>query len=110
VPAAGHVHVVEENPGRIVAELQAGGPAFLVVSITPDKDWSATLDGKPIPLETVNVGYQGARIPAGAHRFEMRYRDPLVGMGAAISFAALLALVLVVETEKRSGEPPAPPR
>jgi Bacterial membrane protein YfhO len=110
VPAAGHVHVVEENPGRIVAELQAGGPAFLVISITPDKDWSATLDGKLIPLDTVNVGYQGARIPAGAHRFEMRYRDPLFGIGGAISFAALLALALVVGTEKRSGEPAAPSR
>jgi hypothetical protein len=102
MPAAGRVERVAEDPGNVAAKLRASGPAFLVIRITPDKDWSATLDGKPISLETVDVGYQGARIPAGLHRLEMRYRDPLVVAGAAVSVLTLLGLGLAAAVERRS--------
>jgi len=42
------------------------------------------------------VGYQGIVVPAaGRHVVEMRYRNPLIAVGAAISLAALLALVFL---------------
>ena len=42
-----------------------------------------------------NIGYQGVEVPAGRHIVEMRYRNPLISAGAAISAATLLALAIV---------------
>jgi hypothetical protein len=48
---------------------------------------------------STNIGYQGVIVPtAGRHVIEMRYRNPLIIAGGAISIAALLALAFVAIT------------
>jgi hypothetical protein len=55
-----------------------------------------TIDGEPADPVVTNVGFQGVVIPApGRHIVEMRYRNPLIAAGGAISLAAALALVWV---------------
>ncbi|HEX6639555.1 MAG TPA: hypothetical protein VF215_00505 [Thermoanaerobaculia bacterium] len=94
-PAQGRVVNVREwmNGARI--DVEAAGRAFLVVSVTPHKYWRITIDGAEVPAFVTNVGYQGVVVPAGRHTMEMRYRNPLVSVGAAVSAAALLALLLL---------------
>jgi uncharacterized membrane protein YfhO len=81
------------NGARI--DVAAAGRAFLVMSVTPHKYWRITIDGKPAQSMVTNIGYQGVVVPAGRHVVEMRYRNPLIAIGAAISAATLLALTIV---------------
>jgi hypothetical protein len=95
-PAAGRVLHVRETSNTARIEVETAGRAFLVISVTPHKYWSITIDGVETPPIATNIGYQGVVVPAaGNHVVEMRYRNPLFATGGAISVAALLALVLL---------------
>ncbi len=95
-PARGVVHKWTEWPNGTRLQVEAAGRAFLVMSVTPHKYWRITIDGHETPAIVTNVGYQGIEVPPGRHEVEMRYRNPLIAVGAAISLATLLALVLFV--------------
>ncbi|MFL6247582.1 MAG: hypothetical protein ACJ74H_16275 [Thermoanaerobaculia bacterium] len=92
VPAPGIVHSWRETANGARIEVEARGVAFLVMSVTPHKNWRITIDGNDAPAINTNIGYQGVVVPPGRHLVEMRYRDPLVAAGAAVSAAALLGL------------------
>jgi uncharacterized membrane protein YfhO len=66
------------------------------MSVTPHKYWRVTLDGTPVDVVVTNIGYQGVAIPAGRHIVEMRYRNPLIAVGGAISIAALAAVAFML--------------
>jgi hypothetical protein len=95
-PARGIVRNVRETASTVRLEVETAGRAFLVMSVTPQKYWQITVDGAEAPAVVTNVGYQGVVIPtAGAHVVEMRYRNPLLAAGGAVSVATLLALGLL---------------
>ena len=95
-PSPGRVLRVAETANTARLEVETLGRAFLVISVTPHKYWTITIDGREVPAIPTNVGYQGIVVPtAGKHIVEMRYRNPLFVAGGAISIAALLALALV---------------
>ena len=86
------VHSWRETANHARLDVEARGPAFLVMSVTPHKNWRITIDGSDAPAVVANIGYQGVLVPPGRHLVEMRYRDPLVAVGGAVSAAALLLL------------------
>ena len=107
------------NAARIA--VHATGQAFLVMSVTAHRYWSATIDGKPAVLVPTNIAYQGIVVPAGDHVIEMRYRNPMVWVGAAITLLALLGLAFIARAwpaPATAGSPaarrippaPSPPR
>jgi len=99
-PARGEILDVRETPNAARIAVRAAGRAFLVMSVTAHRYWSATLDGKPAPLILTNVAYQGIVVPAGEHVIEMRYRNPMIGIGAAITLLALLTMAIGVRASR----------
>jgi hypothetical protein len=97
VPAAGRVLGQHESANHARIDVEARGRAFLVMSVTPHKYWRITIDGREAPSIVTNIGYQGVIVSPGRHVVEMRYRNPLVAAGAALSAATLLALVLFMK-------------
>lgn len=95
VPAAGTVLAQHDSANHARIAVEAHGRAFLVMSVTPHKYWRVTIDGNEVPAIVTNIGYQGVVVPPGRHVAEMRYRNPLVAAGAAISGITLLALLLM---------------
>jgi len=91
-PANGRVTQVRETANTATIDVTAAGRAFLVASVTGHRYWSATIDGHPAPLIATNLAYQGLVVPAGTHTIAMRYRNPLVPIGGAISILTLIAL------------------
>jgi hypothetical protein len=91
-PARGVVHKVDEWTNGARLDVEAAGRAFLVMSVTPHKYWRITIDGQPAAAVVTNIGYQGVAVPRGRHLVEMRYRNPLIAVGGAISALTLLAL------------------
>jgi hypothetical protein len=95
-PAPGNVLGASQTANTARIDVETRGRAFLVISITPHKYWHVTIDGRPADAVVTNVGYQGVVIPeAGRHTVAMRYRNPLIAIGGAISIAALIALALL---------------
>ncbi len=91
-PARGVVRHVDERPNGARLEVEASGPAFLVMSVTPHKYWRITIDGRPAAAVVTNLGYQGVAVPGGRHVVAMRYRNPLIVVGGAVTMITLLAL------------------
>lgn len=94
VPASGRVFRWSETSNSAHIEVESTGHSFLVMSVTPHKYWTVTIDGEVVPSITTNRGYQGVSVPAGRHVVAMHYRNPLVAAGAGISTITILALVL----------------
>jgi hypothetical protein len=93
LPARGTVRNVVEHPNGARIEVETPAQGYLVMSVTPHKYWRVTIDGKETRAYVTNLGFQGVVVPPGRHVVEMRYRNPLILYGAAITIATLLGLV-----------------
>lgn len=94
--AAGRVLAASESPNGAVLDVDASGPAFLVMTVTRHKYWQITIDGRPVPVVAANFAYQGVQVPEGRHRVIMRYRNPLVIASGVVSLVALLAAAVAL--------------
>jgi hypothetical protein len=79
---------IEDSPDRESFECLAPDRAFLVVADPLLPGWTATLDGRPVPLERVDYMIRGVRVPAGHHVIEMRYLPPGWSESVPVSRAA----------------------
>jgi hypothetical protein len=100
-PAKGRVLSARETANSARIEVEADGDAFLVMSVTPHKYWSARIDGRIVPIEIANVAYQGVRVPAGRHVVEVEYRNTLVVKAAMLSGAVMLGLLVAALAPRR---------
>jgi hypothetical protein len=100
-PASGRVLRATETANSASIDVLADGRAFFVASVTGHRYWSAAIDGTPAPLIATNLAFQGIVVPPGHHTITMRYRNPLVPIGAIVTIAALLAAVVV--SRRRGG-------
>ena len=102
VPARGTVERVTETANRAALTVESHGKGFLVMSVTPHKYWTVTVDGQRVEPVVTNIGFQGIVVPAGRHQVEMRYRNTLAALGAKISMiTAVLLLAAAVFGRRR---------
>lgn len=111
-PAA--VELLERRPGYLRARVRATDEAFVVVSeMAFPPGWTATSNGRVVPLHRVNHLLQGVELPAGEHDLVLEVHSPARVRGAAISRVAGVAIILLaaagfwLERRKRRG-PEAP--
>lgn len=69
--------------------------ALIVVAATWDPFWSAEADGARAPVLEAAAGYLAVPVPPGTRELVLRYRDPWVRVGGALSALALVAVALV---------------
>jgi membrane protein YfhO len=91
-PAPGEVLRAKETRNTVTLDVRAAGRAFLVVSVTGHKYWSATIDSQKVPIVPTNVAFQGVVVPPGTHTVELRYRNPLIGISGAVTLLTLFGL------------------
>lgn len=89
------VHNTHFRDNRIEADVEAAGPALVVLSQSYYHLWHATVDGNPVPLLRANLAFQAVQIPAGRHHVQWIYRDPYLGIGGAVSALSLAACLLM---------------
>lgn len=63
-------------------------------SVPYDEGWSATVNGEPVEVTKVNVGFVGVRAPKGECEIVFTYHTPGLKMGLYISGGALLIAVI----------------
>jgi hypothetical protein len=100
-PSAARVLHVNERANAATIDVECTSEALLVATVTRHKYWRTTIDGQPATSVPVNLAYQGVVVPAGKHRIEMRYRNPLVLWGGLMSALAAAACVVSTAIGKR---------
>ncbi len=87
---------IAETPARVAIDYRAPGPALLVAAMTFDPGWRASVDGALLPTLPTALGQIAIPVPAGSHRMLLRYHDPWVGIGGALTLLALLAAIYIL--------------
>jgi len=90
------VEIVLYEPERVVVEARLAEEGYLVLTDAYYPGWRALVDEREVPIHRADVLFRAVRLPAGWHRVEFIY-DPLsFKIGAAISLAALLGVVVAL--------------
>lgn len=78
-------------------------------SVPYDKGWSATVNGRPVQIEKVDVGFMAVRAPAGNNVIRFTYTTPGLYAGLVLSLGGLLSLAAYLLLSRRflRPEPPA---
>jgi hypothetical protein len=90
--------ITRYDPGHIAAQLSGPAPAgsALVVSENYYPGWTATVDGKTIPVVRTDFTLIGVPLPPGAVRVSLDFADAAYRTGRLVTtLAVLLALALV---------------
>lgn len=87
--------ILELGLNRVVAEIDAPADGVVVIHESYYPGWEARVDGQPARLFPANVLFRGLLVGPGKHRIELRYRAPAYTILAAVSFAALIAALLL---------------
>ncbi len=87
--------VAEDLPERVVAEVTTNAPGVLVVTDLNYPGWIAEEGGKRLEILRADGLFRAVALPAGSHRVTFRYRPLSVWIGAAISAAALLTVLVL---------------
>ncbi len=87
--------LAEDRPEEIVAELTTSSPGLLVVTDLHYPGWIAEAEGLRLPILRADGWFRAVALPAGTHRVVFRYRPVSVYVGAGISAATLLAMLLL---------------
>ena len=93
---------LEERGGRLRLRYRSESPAFFVLAETFDEGWKAEADGSPLPVYPTAAGQIGVELPAGEHVLELRYRERLLPLGAAVTLATLAGVLGVLLLDRRS--------
>ncbi|GAC1437370.1 MAG: hypothetical protein NVSMB68_09320 [Thermoanaerobaculia bacterium] len=101
IPGPGEVLAARQRSHSAHLRVRAASAALLVCSITRHKYWSASIDGRGVPLVGANLAYQALLIPAGLHDVELRYDNPLVRTFGVVSLVALITIVILVIIPER---------
>jgi hypothetical protein len=92
------VTVTQPAPTVWKVAIRTTSPQVLRLRLTDLPGWNATIDGKPLQLESFAGVMLQARIPAGDHVIQLHYWPSRLTLGivlAAVSAAGLLAALIV---------------
>jgi hypothetical protein len=95
--------LVEYGAQNLSVTVDAAAETTLVVDDVAYPGWSATVDGRSIPIQTVDTILRGVRVPAGRHLVAMSFTDQPVRLAALGSVLALLIAVLACVAVRRRG-------
>jgi hypothetical protein len=95
------VSTFEDGPD-LVLDLDARSPAWIVVSETFWKGWTARLDGsRRLALHFANHAFLAFEAPVGRHRVELRYAPASFRIGLGLAALAVLAVAAAAVVSRR---------
>jgi hypothetical protein len=106
--AGGSAEFVLDDPEHLIIDVDAPDRGFLVVADAYYPGWRASVNGVDAPIERANYLFRLVEVPRGRSRVELRYRPTSVGVGAAISAAALVLAIAVLRSGRRPPRPGHP--
>jgi hypothetical protein len=106
-PAFPGATIADYEPTRVVVEVAADRPGWLVLTDTYYPGWVAEVDGTPAAIERANYLFRAVRVP-GKSRVVFTYRPRSIRVGATISLLALAILITGLVVGRRWSRRPGP--
>lgn len=92
----GRADVLVYEPERVVVRTESVGDAYLVLADTWYPGWAAMIDGRSAPIMRANLVFRAVALPPGVHEVEFRYDARVVKLGAVVSGATLIGMLIVI--------------
>jgi hypothetical protein len=101
------VKVSHPSPSQWHLETSSNEPQALRLHLTDVPGWNATIDGRPLALESYAGMMFQVKIPAGEHTIVLRYWPKALTIGLVLALASALCLVglLVVASVRKRRRP-----
>ncbi len=77
-----------------IATVKRDSRSLVFFSVPYDSGWTATVNGKAVEIEKVNVGFMAVVVPSGTSEIEFRYETPYLQLGIYISIAAFTIFLI----------------
>ncbi|OGS34040.1 MAG: hypothetical protein A2293_01005 [Elusimicrobia bacterium RIFOXYB2_FULL_49_7] len=97
-PLAGRVTHLDDNGNDRTYEVEMTKPGFLMMSEVYMPYWEARDNGRALPVYKTDLALMSVPLTAGKHRVELRYHSPYIRLGAHITFAAAVLVLLLYLT------------
>ena len=86
------------------ASFTAEKERLVFFSVPYESGWTATVNGSPVQIEKVNVGFMAVRVPAGTSQIVFHYQTPGLKWGAILTSCTVpIFVAYIFITRKRSG-------
>jgi len=95
------VPVSHPNPASWKLETNSASAQTLRLRLTNVPGWHASIDGKPLELESYAGIMLQAHVPPGRHVIELNYWPSTFSAGIVLAFVAAVILLLALITEAR---------
>lgn len=94
---SGTATITRDLPEVVEVSTSSTGASYLVLADTFDPGWSATLDGRSVPIRPAYIAFRAVYLPPGKHAVVFTYRPAGFETGALVSACALaVAIVLLL--------------
>jgi Bacterial membrane protein YfhO len=103
--AEGTAKIEVDLPERVEVEVDAKGPAYLVLADTFDPGWSATVDGRPSPIRPAFAAFRAIFVEGGRHRVVFTYEPAGFRVGLLVTTLGQLGVLACLAWPR----PVAPP-
>jgi hypothetical protein len=77
----GTADVQSDRPDHLRIDTSSEGEGFMVMAITKSIGWSATIDGRSVPIHAVDGPFMGILVPPGHHVVRLTFRPVLMWAG-----------------------------
>jgi hypothetical protein len=83
--------------GEDFYQIRYAAPAetLIRIAIPYAPGWTAKVDGAPLAVRPVDYALSGVMVPAGQHQLALQFRPAYFRLGAALSIAAIIGLVVL---------------
>jgi hypothetical protein len=88
--------VISYKPEAVEIEAELAAPGYLVLTDAWYPGWEATVDGEPAPIQRADLLFRAVALDAGRHRIVFTFRPVSLRIGAGVSLAGLVGLIVVV--------------
>ena len=90
------VALLSFEPDRVTLEAELDRPGLLVLTDLMFPGWEARVDSAPAPIFRTNLLFRGLYLGSGKHVVEFEYHAPRLALGAWVSAASFLVLLVLV--------------
>ena len=95
--------ITRYTPREVTVEVQSAAPGLLVLSDAHYPGWEAFVDGQQAHIYTVDTILRGVVVPSGDHQVQFHYRPRSFLIGASVSLATWLVLLVYAVVSWRRG-------
>jgi Bacterial membrane protein YfhO len=92
----GNASLIRQADSSLAVQVDTDSPAFLVLSDAYYPGWRATVDGNSSYIYRTDYTLRGILVPRGSHVVQFEYRPKSFFVGASVSAASALILIMLL--------------